>query len=81
MFGQIRNEAAAYMEAFEARLSQFMSTAHVPSDTPSLFEKYHLAIALHAQRDYEGFHEVVAEIRHSHPDAPEPVELLEEATI
>jgi precorrin-6B methylase 2 len=81
LVGDIKDEAVAYIEAFEARLHQFMSTGQVATDALSLFEKYHLAIALYEQGRSAEFQQLVAEIRESHPAVWGSAELVEEAIV
>ena len=69
--------AIQHFVAFERRFSAFVDSACVQPQDASLFERYHLAIALHAQGDLEGCARTVAEMKSAYPDAPDPIAIPE----
>jgi hypothetical protein len=73
----LTDSAIQHFIAFERRFRLFVDGAKIQPQGAPLLERYHLAIALHAQGDLDGSERAAAEMKRVYPDAPDPIGISE----
>ena len=77
VFGPLSDRALQRVAGFDQRFEHFAGRGDVRCGEESYFERYHLAIAQHAQGDSNASMKTLDGLQSSYPDAPETAGLAE----